>query len=313
MEWVEGRKLRRFFRARHKLDYPGAISHVTQRAAGIDHIFQEEEDYREFLIRTRKLARTFELEVLAYALMTNHIHLLIRQNQPNLKQAMREIFSRYARWYNTKYARKGHLFGGPYRQALCLEEGYVLRVSLYIHLNPVRAGMVQRPEDYPWTSYRWYQDGNSQEKAASDDGLVASRLLEWLDKDPAAARLRYREMIQTAMAQKSAEVLEDPEAIYRFQWQLSDKVLGLDHMCQCGAPQGAPQGKDIFMAEENLNAAVRAFIAGEGVGHEGLPKTRRGRKYLITQLLTRGYTQREIANRLGLSRRTIYNIIKPKK
>ena len=77
--------------------------------------------------------------------MPNHVHFLLRQNEANLHEAMRDLFSRYARRHNKKYERKGHLFGGRYRQAVCLDESYFLAVSLYIHLNPVRAGLVVQP------------------------------------------------------------------------------------------------------------------------------------------------------------------------
>ena len=71
-------------------------------------------------------------------------------------EAMRNLFSLYARVFNKKYKRRGHLFGGPYRQAVCLDDSYLLSVSLYIHANPVRAGIVGAPQDYRWSSIRLY-------------------------------------------------------------------------------------------------------------------------------------------------------------
>ena len=71
--------------------------------------------------------------------MPNHVHLLLSPTESNLYDAMRDVFARYAMMFNRKYERKGHLFGGPYRQAVCLDDSYLLAASLYIHLNPVKA------------------------------------------------------------------------------------------------------------------------------------------------------------------------------
>ena len=85
----------------------------------------------------KEISGKHALTVLSFCLMPNHVHLLLKTGEKNLDQAMRDLFSRYATWFNRKYERKGHLFGGPYRQAVCLDDAYLLAVSIYIHLNPV--------------------------------------------------------------------------------------------------------------------------------------------------------------------------------
>jgi len=119
MDWIEESGVRRFFRAKMKFNSPGMLSHITQRAAGADQLFHEEDDYLEFLGRMKHVSETFQLEIFSFVCMPNHVHLLVHQTEDNLPDAMRELFSRFARRQNVKYARKGHLFGGPYRQAVC--------------------------------------------------------------------------------------------------------------------------------------------------------------------------------------------------
>jgi REP element-mobilizing transposase RayT len=155
---LESGKVKRFFRVRQKINAPGIISHITQRASGAERLFHEEDDCLEMLARLKRVSQTHELEFMAFVLMPNHVHLLLSQKKENLHKAMRELFLGYSRRYNKKYERKGHLFGGRYRQAVCFDEAYFLAVSLYIHLNPVRAGLVVQPTDYRWSSCRLYTE-----------------------------------------------------------------------------------------------------------------------------------------------------------
>ena len=108
MEWIKESELKRFFRARIKLNYAGTLSHITQRAAGSDLLFHEDDDYLEFLGRMKEVAGNYQLEISSFVCMPNHIHIQVRQTKNNLPDAMRELFSRFARRQNIKYQRKGH-------------------------------------------------------------------------------------------------------------------------------------------------------------------------------------------------------------
>ena len=107
---LESGKVKRFFRTRQKLNAPGVISHITQRASGADRLFHEEDDFLEMLARLKRVSQTHELEFIAFVLMPNHVHLLLSQNEANLHTAMRDLFRGYSRRFNKKYERKGHLF-----------------------------------------------------------------------------------------------------------------------------------------------------------------------------------------------------------
>jgi putative transposase len=105
----------RFFRSTHKLNQAQLVSHITQRAAGREPLFVEDQDYLFLLGWQKDWVKLAEVGLYAFCLMPKHIHLLISPQRDNLYGAMRDLFSRYARYFNRKNERKGHLFGSPYR------------------------------------------------------------------------------------------------------------------------------------------------------------------------------------------------------
>ena len=142
---LEDGKVSRYFRSRKKLLQGGLISHVTQRAAGKDVLFLDKHDYLAMLAFMKELAQKHETSIYAFCLKPNHLHLLLRPAQDNLHLFFRDLCGRYARRFNVRYERKGHLFGGRFRQSVISDEKYLLAASLYIHLNPVRGGLVSDP------------------------------------------------------------------------------------------------------------------------------------------------------------------------
>ena len=149
-------KIKRYFAARRKWTFPHFISHITQRAAGREPLFLEKSDYLFMLSLLKQIATERLLHIYAFCLLPNHMHLLCSPETEDLPDIMRDLFSHYAKRFNAKYERKGHLFGGPYRQAVCLDDTYLLSASLYIHMNPVRAGLSTTAQDYRWSSCRLY-------------------------------------------------------------------------------------------------------------------------------------------------------------
>jgi putative transposase len=298
---LENMEVKRIFRARQKINAPGIISHITQRAAGAERLFLEEDDYLEMLARLKRISQTHEIDFFAFVLMPNHIHLLLRQGKENLYEAMRELFSRYARRHNHKYERKGRLFGGAYRQAVCLDDAYVLAVSLYIHLNPVRAGLVQQPTDYRWSSCRLFTEPGSIESFVS-----SATVLDFLSDDTLEAKDIYREMLEEGRKLKMGEIIEDRRAIHDLQWGLA-KVIPL--IKKLTTLRTAKLGE--HWDEADVQERIEAFEKGQ---YYSMPKEREAKKYLVEQLISRGFTRRDIAQRLGVSRKTIYNLLtRPRK
>ena len=298
---LENGWVKRFFSARQKMNAPGVISHITQRASGAERLFHEEDDYLEMLARLKKLSETHQIEFIAFVLMPNHIHFLLYQNEANLHEAMRDLFSQYARRHNKKYERKGHLFGGRYRQAVCLDESYFLAVSLYIHLNPVRAGLVVLPTDYRWSSCKLFT-----ESPVTQSFVFPQRILELLSQDPKEAQDMYREMLEEGQKIKMGEVFEDRRAIHNFQWKLSGVFHFLGKLAALSKDE-ASQHWDETELEERIAASAKGRIHPP-------PRDQEAKRYLAEQLISRGFARREIAQKLGVSRKTIYNLLaKPPK
>jgi putative transposase len=139
-----------------RLEFAGALYHVYNRGVEKRRIFLDSRDYGFFLKLCEGLKLRHQARLHAYCLMPNHFHLCIRTGSPGLHRFMHELAGEYARYFNWRHSRVGHLFQGRYRALLVQEESYVLDVVRYIHLNPVKGGLSALPEGYRWSSYREY-------------------------------------------------------------------------------------------------------------------------------------------------------------
>ena len=146
---------------RNRVIYPGAVYHLIQRAPGEEIIFKEEADYLHMLSLLKETATKFRWDVFSFVLMPNHVHFLIRILEENLSQGAKYLFQSYALYFNEKYGRKGPVFCRPYRAFLCGKERYLLAISLYIHLNPYKAGLVSNPWDYQWSSLNLFVENRN--------------------------------------------------------------------------------------------------------------------------------------------------------
>lgn len=138
--------------------YPGAVYHIVSRANRKDHLFRDRSDYKFYLNILRKVKDKCGFSLLAYCLMTNHIHLQIKTEEIEIWQIMHRINLFYAKYFNYKYDLMGHLFQGRYFSKLIEDNLYNLGVHRYIHLNPVAASIVSRAELYKQSSYPAYLD-----------------------------------------------------------------------------------------------------------------------------------------------------------
>ena len=139
---------------RPRLSIAGIPWHVIQRGHNRQNCFHREDDYYYYLDTLHEQARKHGCDVHAYVLMTNHVHLLLTPASKNsASQMMKHLDQRYAQYINRHYHRSGTLWEGRFRSCLVQKENYVLFCYRYIELNPVRAGMVNRPSAYPWSSH----------------------------------------------------------------------------------------------------------------------------------------------------------------
>ena len=142
-------------RNRTEIEYENAIYHIIVKGVeGID-IFTDDMDRNKFLQLLQKMVDSHKIHLFSYVLMDTHFHLLLKTEEANLSQAMQFLNSSYAHWFNIRHIRKGHLFQDRYKSHLILNPLYLYSVASYISLNPVEAGLVNSPEEYPWSSFQY--------------------------------------------------------------------------------------------------------------------------------------------------------------
>ena len=155
---------------RPRIHYAGGFYHVIARGNRGLKVFRRDQDYKLYLKFLAEYKERYKFLLYAYVLMPTHIHFLIEVGQVPLSKVMQSLQFRYTRNYNLRYQSWGHLFQGRYKAILCEKDSYLLELSTYIHLNPVRANLVKDPSEYPWSSYREYLKGGSV--GLVDSGLV---------------------------------------------------------------------------------------------------------------------------------------------
>jgi len=177
-----------------RVDPGGYTYHVTQRGNNRDACFFAEEDYRFYRDCIKQSADKYAVAVHAYVLMTNHVHLLVTTKQNgDLSRFMQHIGRRYVRYVNHAYKRSGTLWEGRFKSSVVDVEHYLLACYRYIELNPVRAGMTQRPSEYPWSSARWHGFGLKDE-IVKDHPIYGA-----LGATKEARTIAYRELFRTEM------------------------------------------------------------------------------------------------------------------
>src|SRR3990167_3519219 len=139
-----------------RIQYANAWYHVMNRGAGRKNIFNKKAHRLIFLELLEECHRMFNIKIYAYCLMDNHYHLLLSTPDANLSRAMRHLNGVYTQRYNRMSKTDGPLFKGRYKAQIIDEDCYLLIVSRYIHLNPVKAALVKNPGDYKWSSYLAY-------------------------------------------------------------------------------------------------------------------------------------------------------------
>ena len=294
-------KVKRIFRAKRKLTVPDIVSHITQRAAGKEPLFVEDTDYLFMLANMKDITKKRSLDIYAFCLMPTHIHILVSPRGDELQEAMRDLFSRYAMMFNRKYERKGHLFGGPYRQAVCLDDSYLLVASLYIHMNPVRAGLVTDPRLYRWSSVKLFHD-----PSAARSFVKPEFVLRLLDLHGNSQKKIYSNLLQKSISISVGDLLEQPDAVGLLRKALV-RVFPKIFSGVAKKKQIAQRTGLDLLDQEDMKQAIHAL---KSQNNRITPETRKARRFLIEQLIARGYKREEIAAMLGLSVKTVYNTLK---
>jgi len=275
-----------------RLEFPGAVYHVTSRGNARQAIFLDKDDRESFLGVLSSVAARFKWVCHAYCLMETHYHLQIETLEGNLSRGMRQLNGVYTQVFNRKHKRVGHLFQGRYKGILVEKEAHLLELCRYVVLNPVRAGLVRRPGEWKWSSYR-ATVGEGKRSPFLEIDWVLSQFGCSQEK----AKRAYRRYVLEGIQRKSP-------------WESLKGQIFL------GTEEFLARLREPFRAKELLKEVPRAQryaarpslaeIFGEKRAKSGKPKD----EIMYRAYVEHGYRMVEIAEYLGVHYATISRAIK---
>ncbi|MCH5586550.1 transposase [Shimazuella sp. AN120528] len=180
------------------------VYHIMVRGIDRMSIFQEEEDYKQYLETLLRFKKSNNYELCAYCLMSNHVHLLIKEVDETIERLMKRLGVSYVYYFNRKYNRVGHLFQDRYKSESIDTEQYLLECCRYIHNNPVKAGLVKLPEEYLWSSYMHYQ-----RKTDKDLLMNTNLILDHFSANRTEAILKLKEFTESRNQDKYLDYEDD--------------------------------------------------------------------------------------------------------
>jgi putative transposase len=189
---------------RARVEFPGALYHVITRGNQRQRIFRDDRDRGKYLEILSSLKKQFSFRIPAYVLMVNHVHLLLVSGAVPLSRIMQRLGSGYTQYFNRRHQQVGHLFQGRYKAILCDKDSYLLELTRYLHLNPVRAKVVKNPLDYQWSSYGGYVGETQAQK-----WLDSADVLEQFSKKVSEARKLYCRFVMEGIGEGHKEEYYD--------------------------------------------------------------------------------------------------------
>jgi putative transposase len=187
-----------------RLTLPGYPHHIIQRGNNRQAIFADSADYEALLGLLEEYSKKFQVAIHSYVLMSNHFHLLATpQTEDGVPQLLQAVGRSYVRWFNKRQERTGTLWEGRYKSTLIQAERYLLACMVYIDLNPVRAGMVASPAEFPWCSYLHYTGRRA-------DRLITPHPFYWeLGNTPFAREQAYADLVAAGIGSKQQQALTE--------------------------------------------------------------------------------------------------------
>ncbi|WP_229260767.1 transposase [Duganella levis] len=245
-----------------RLEFAGALYHVTSRGDRQAPIYLDDTDRSVWLQTLGEVCQHFDFTLHSFCQMSNHYHLLLETNARGLSAGMRQLNGVYSQYFNRRHSVVGHLFQGRYKAILVQKESYLLELARYIVLNPVRAGMVQQPEAWPWSSYSL-----TVGKAPPQAWLNTQWLLTRFSSDQADAITAYRAFVDAGIGAPS------PLTHTRHQLVLGDETFAASLRTPSANPQAGisrtqrlAQCPELSDYEKNFpdrnEAMARAYATG---------------------------------------------------
>ena len=265
-----------------RIEYPGAVYHITSRGNEKKAVFKDQQDRELFLKILDQVNKRYHWLCHAYCLMDNHYHLLIETPDGNLSLGMRQLNGVYTQAYNKRRTRCGHLFQGRYRAILIQKDSHLLEVCRYVVLNPVRASIVKRPDDWVWSSYN-----ATVGKEKGVPCLTRDWILGQFSKTIAKAEKEYHLFVKVGI---------DKETIWNEV--KGQSILGEDDFVD-SLSDYLKRKKDIPEISKSQRYANRPTL--NQIFVECLIKENIKRNKKIVEAIEKyGYTQRAIADHLGV-------------
>jgi putative transposase len=273
-----------------RIEYPNAVYHVTSRGNARNKIFLGDQDRENFLFVLDAVVKRYNWLCHAYCLMDNHYHLMIETPDANLSRGMRQLNGVYTQKYNWWHSKTGHIFQGRYKSILVDKENYLLELCRYVVLNPVRANMVEKPEEWKWSSY-----GATAGLRTVPNYLTADWILGLFNNNKAEAQKRYRKFVREGIHTGSpwddlqGQILLGEEGfIEKYKDLLSDKE----------------QIKEIPRPQRYVSRPRLAKLLSKE------DKTARRNRGIHSAHVKYGYTLKEIADHLEIHYTTVSKAIK---
>jgi REP element-mobilizing transposase RayT len=275
-----------------RIEFTGAVYHVTSRGNARQAIFIDDEDRGQFLDVLSTVVERFKWLCHAYCLMENHYHLLIETPNANLSKGMRELNGVYTQGFNQRHRRVGHLFQGRYKAILVEKDNHLLSLCRYVVLNPVRVGLIKRPEQWRWSSYRV-----TMGLVKRPSFLTIDWVLSQFGGRKKVAMEKYRRFVMEGIGKESPwETLKG-----QIFWGTEEFIKQLRGLLEeKGGLKEVPRAQR-YVARSSLKELFK--------GKKG--KERRAEDRIIYDAYVRyGYTMKEIAEYLGFHYATISRAIK---
>jgi len=269
-----------------RIEFNDAVYHITARGNARQAIFLSGEDFTDFLGILSHVVKRYHFLLHAYCLMDNHYHLLIETPEGNLQKGMRQLNGIYAQHFNKKHQRVGHLLQGRYKSILVDKENYLLELSRYIVLNPLRAGIVKDPGDYQWSSYQ-ATAGNTP-----IPGLLTDWILSQFNKERRKACIQYQAFIRSGI-NKTSPLKEVKSQLYLGKETFKKRISSLLKESSKEVPR-----RQRYFNRPSLDDALHRF-----------EKPQRDQA-IYKAHVHYGYTLKEIAEHLGIHYATVSRAVK---
>ena len=275
-----------------RIEYPGAVYHVTSRGNDKQAVFQDDQDRETFLEILSHVNNRYNWLCHAYCLMGTHYHLMIETPDANLSLGMRQLNGVFTQARNKRFKKTGHLFQGRFKAVLIQRGSHLLEVCRYVVLNPVRAHMVERPEEWKWSSYR-----ATAGKEMPPPCLTIDWVLGQFGRSRDKAEIGYKQFVQWGIG-KDAPWFDVKGQVF----------LGDDEFVE-GHADYIRKHEDVADIPKSQRYADRPPL--DRIFEDRVLRRKKLRNQMMAEAVERyGYRQSELARHLNLHTSTVSNILR---